>query len=223
MSQATQMGHRGSYVPTSDAIGRHGYGITKSRKTASTGGGRAWSEEETRLQKMPYKHIAAHLKKTELACRLHYHQLSHGSSRRKRAASMSSGGSSSSHPSPIPRTSMIHPRSTSTAPRASGVVLGGGGGDYGVGANPVVLEKAWCGAGVTGTGDFGRGGGVGATQTPISPVGSHEEYLCGSGGVGGGNKGAQGQGQGQGKQDRTRISAILGIDANPRSPSERRW
>lgn len=45
----------------------------------------------TRLQKMPYKHIAAHLNKTELACRLHYHQLSHGSSRRKRAASNSSG------------------------------------------------------------------------------------------------------------------------------------
>lgn len=33
---------------------------------------------QTRMQKMPYKHIAAHLKKTELACRLHYHQLSHG-------------------------------------------------------------------------------------------------------------------------------------------------
>ncbi|ATY62983.1 hypothetical protein A9K55_009352 [Cordyceps militaris] len=40
---------------------------------------------------MPYKHIAAHLNKTELACRLHYHQLSHGSSRRKRTASHSSG------------------------------------------------------------------------------------------------------------------------------------
>lgn len=36
---------------------------------------------------MPYKHIAAHLKKTELACRLHYHQLSHGSHRRKRPVS----------------------------------------------------------------------------------------------------------------------------------------
>jgi hypothetical protein len=45
---------------------------------------------QTRLQKMPYKHIAAHLKKTELACRLHYHQLSHGSGRRKRASSVSS-------------------------------------------------------------------------------------------------------------------------------------
>jgi hypothetical protein len=48
---------------------------------------------------MPYKHIAAHLKKTELACRLHYHQLSHGSHRRKRTGSISSSnshGSSSS-------------------------------------------------------------------------------------------------------------------------------
>jgi len=45
---------------------------------------------------MPYKHIAAHLKKTELACRLHYHQLSHGSHRRKRTSSCSSGSSSNS-------------------------------------------------------------------------------------------------------------------------------
>ncbi|KAI0512819.1 hypothetical protein F5B22DRAFT_614370 [Xylaria bambusicola] len=47
---------------------------------------------------MPYKHIAAHLKKTELACRLHYHQLSHGSNRRKRTASVSSGSSSEQSP-----------------------------------------------------------------------------------------------------------------------------
>ncbi|OCK83400.1 hypothetical protein K432DRAFT_291139 [Lepidopterella palustris CBS 459.81] len=69
---------------------------------SSTGGNRSWSEEEenyllqTRMQKMPYKHIAAHLKKTELACRLHYHQLSHGSHRRKRTASVSSSTSSNS-------------------------------------------------------------------------------------------------------------------------------
>lgn len=48
------------------------------------------------MQKMPYKHIAAHLKKTELACRLHYHQLSHGSHRRKRTSSVSSTASSNS-------------------------------------------------------------------------------------------------------------------------------
>ncbi|KAI4627148.1 uncharacterized protein J4E87_004490 [Alternaria ethzedia] len=68
----------------------------------SAGGNRSWSEEEenyllqTRMQKMPYKHIAAHLKKTELACRLHYHQLSHGSHRRKRNNSVSSNASCSS-------------------------------------------------------------------------------------------------------------------------------
>ncbi|KAF1837117.1 hypothetical protein BDW02DRAFT_181074 [Decorospora gaudefroyi] len=68
----------------------------------SAGGNRSWSEEEesyllqTRMQKMPYKHIAAHLKKTELACRLHYHQLSHGSHRRKRNSSISSNASCSS-------------------------------------------------------------------------------------------------------------------------------
>ncbi|ROV90107.1 hypothetical protein VMCG_09783 [Cytospora schulzeri] len=90
------------YTPTFDAIDRQDYGIKKHRKTSSTGGGRAWSEDEetyllqTRLQKMPYKHIAAHLKKTELACRLHYHQLSQGSNRRRRTTSISSSSSFSS-------------------------------------------------------------------------------------------------------------------------------
>ncbi|PKS13351.1 hypothetical protein jhhlp_000122 [Lomentospora prolificans] len=92
------------YTPTSDVMARREYGVSKNRKAASTGGGRAWSEEEelyllqTRLQKMPYKHIAAHLKKTELACRLHYHQLSHGSNRRKRTTSVSSGSSTGHSP-----------------------------------------------------------------------------------------------------------------------------
>ncbi|OJD22098.1 hypothetical protein ACJ73_06558 [Blastomyces percursus] len=69
--------------------------IQKHRKAASTGGGRAWTEEEetylirTRMHKMPYKHIAAHLRKTELACRLHYHQMSYGN-RRRRTESVSS-------------------------------------------------------------------------------------------------------------------------------------
>ncbi|KAH8679180.1 hypothetical protein BGZ61DRAFT_496440 [Ilyonectria robusta] len=94
---------QGPYMPMRDAMDRHDYGVTKTRKASSTGGGRAWSEDEehyllqTRLQKMPYKYIAAHLKKTELACRLHYHQLSHGSNRRKRAASCSSAGTSNDH------------------------------------------------------------------------------------------------------------------------------
>lgn len=47
----------------------------------------------TRLHKMPYKHIAAHLKKTELACRLHYHQMSYGHNGRRRSDSISSTGS----------------------------------------------------------------------------------------------------------------------------------
>lgn len=65
---------------------------------------------QTRLQKMPYKHIAAHLKKTELACRLHYHQLSHGSNRRKRTTSMSSGSSTGGHSPTLPASmpSPIH-------------------------------------------------------------------------------------------------------------------
>ncbi|KAK4227754.1 hypothetical protein QBC38DRAFT_183146 [Podospora fimiseda] len=111
-------GHPALYTPTSDAMDRHEYGVSKNKKVTSTGGGRAWSEEEevyllqTRLQKMPYKHIAAHLKKTELACRLHYHQLSHGSNRRKRTTSMSSGSSASGHSPPLHATapSPIHER-----------------------------------------------------------------------------------------------------------------
>ncbi|KAJ2905193.1 hypothetical protein MKZ38_006099 [Zalerion maritima] len=121
------------YAPT-DALDRHEYGVTKSRKAASTGGGRAWSEDEevyllqTRMQKMPYKHIAAHLKKTELACRLHYHQLSHGSNRRKRTTSVSSG-SSTGH-SPIMGTTIPSPihesQSRSTSPPGSSGSYGPG-------------------------------------------------------------------------------------------------
>jgi hypothetical protein len=57
---------------------------------------------------MPYKHIAAHLKKTELACRLHYHQLSHGSNRRKQRTN-SVGSSVSTAASPIMQHSMPSP------------------------------------------------------------------------------------------------------------------
>lgn len=81
---------------------------------------------------MPYKHIAAHLKKTELACRLHYHQLSHGSNRRKRTTSMSSGSSSTSH-SPIMTATIPSPihesPSRSVSPPGS---LGGYGSSAGV-------------------------------------------------------------------------------------------
>ena len=49
---------------------------------------------------MPYKHIASQLKKTELACRLHYHQLSFGSKSRRGtpSSSESSFGRSSAPP-----------------------------------------------------------------------------------------------------------------------------
>ena len=50
---------------------------------------------------MPYKHIASQLKKTELACRLHYHQLSFGSKAR-RQASVSSYGSTERASAPPP-------------------------------------------------------------------------------------------------------------------------
>ncbi|KAL9013677.1 MAG: hypothetical protein Q9173_001643 [Seirophora scorigena] len=80
-------------------------GTKQHRKSISTGGGRAWSQEEenylieTRMHKMPYKHIAATLKKTELACRLHFHQLSFGNKRRRRNSSWTSFASYA--PSPI--------------------------------------------------------------------------------------------------------------------------
>jgi len=37
-----------NYSPV-DAVNRHDYGVQKNRKQASTGGGRAWSEEEVRI------------------------------------------------------------------------------------------------------------------------------------------------------------------------------
>ncbi|KAM3066107.1 hypothetical protein ACMFMG_010552 [Clarireedia jacksonii] len=115
MNTSSQVAPSG-YVPV-DVANRHEYGVQKNRKAASTGGGRAWSEDEevyllqTRLQKMPYKHIAAHLKKTELACRLHFHQLSHGSNRRKRTNSVTSSSTGSTADSPIlpiPVPSPVH-------------------------------------------------------------------------------------------------------------------
>ena len=51
---------------------------------------------------MPYKHIASYLKKTELACRLHYHQLSHGNNRRKRTNSITSSSPEASAHSELP-------------------------------------------------------------------------------------------------------------------------
>jgi hypothetical protein len=47
MNTATQVAP-GNYTPSSDAMSRHEYGVQKNKKS-STGGGRAWNEEEVRL------------------------------------------------------------------------------------------------------------------------------------------------------------------------------
>ncbi|KAF3925379.1 hypothetical protein ABW20_dc0110626 [Dactylellina cionopaga] len=77
--------------------------VTSSPKQAhATGGGKAWSEEEEayllqkRSEKVAYKKIAVQLSKTELACRLHFHQLQRGTNRRRRNLSMSSSESAGS-------------------------------------------------------------------------------------------------------------------------------
>lgn len=70
---------------------------------------------------MPYKHIAAQLKKTELACRLHYHQISHGSHRRRRTSSVSSNISSCSisHGSSLFQCSPMSEQKECTTPESS--------------------------------------------------------------------------------------------------------
>lgn len=64
MSPTMQLApHTTTYTPTSDAMDRHEYGVTKNRKAASTGGGRAWSEDEvrdTKLGKGAYTHVYHH-------------------------------------------------------------------------------------------------------------------------------------------------------------------
>ncbi|RPA87455.1 hypothetical protein BJ508DRAFT_60229 [Ascobolus immersus RN42] len=98
-----------SVTPLSKAAGTP---TSKGRKGSAAGGGKAWTEEEEiyllemRLNKLPYKKIASHLDKTELACRLHYHQLSHGNSRRKRTNSVSSNTSDKSASSPLATSEM---------------------------------------------------------------------------------------------------------------------
>ncbi|KAF4119805.1 hypothetical protein GMORB2_4471 [Geosmithia morbida] len=99
--------------PSQEALDLRRTGPTRHRKSLSTGGGRAWSQSEetylveTRLQKMPYKHIAARLNKTELACRLHYHQISHGANRRRRNLSFSAV--QFDHSSRAPSTDRLSP------------------------------------------------------------------------------------------------------------------
>ena len=93
--------------------------------------------------------------------------------------------------------------------------------DYGPGANPLVLEQAWRG----GVPAPAAGVSMGiAAQTPITPVGSPEEQLYSAHSAHPQHQHHYHHGHGlvgHGKPDKTRISAILGIDANPRSPSER--
>ncbi|KAL7270793.1 hypothetical protein RUND412_006493 [Rhizina undulata] len=90
----------------------------KGRKGSAAGGGKAWTEDEEvyllqmRLERVAYKKIASHLDKTELACRLHYHQLSHGGNRRKRNNSMSSTSSSSPVASPFSESPVDKVRSS---------------------------------------------------------------------------------------------------------------
>lgn len=49
-SPMNQMNTSANVAPTSystiDAVNRHDFGVQKNRKSASTGGGRAWSEDE---------------------------------------------------------------------------------------------------------------------------------------------------------------------------------
>ncbi|KAA8913423.1 hypothetical protein FN846DRAFT_930035 [Sphaerosporella brunnea] len=93
--------------------------VSKGRKGAAAGGGKAWTAAEEvyllqkRLDRVAYKKIASHLEKTELACRLHYHQLSHGGNRRKRNNSVSSNGSNTSAPSPAASPSAASPSAAS--------------------------------------------------------------------------------------------------------------
>lgn len=76
---------------------------------------------QSRLRKIPYKAIAAHLHKTDLACRLHYHQLGNPNNRHERTPSISSS-SVASQPSDLTPL-----QSTSTVRRDSspGITFGG--------------------------------------------------------------------------------------------------
>lgn len=72
--------------------------------------------------------------------------------------------------------------------------------EYGNGAHPSTLEQAWR-AGSSNILAMASTGGY-TTANPLTPMGSPDENDCY-------------------KQSRTRISALLGINANPRSPKER--
>jgi hypothetical protein len=118
--------------------------------------------------------------------------------------------------------------------------------DYGPGANPLVLEQAWRGTSASssssaphttsgcsgphsaaGSSSAGSSALVGiAAQTPITPVGSPDDHIYSAHHSAAGHahhnlSNNSNNNNSAAKPDKTRISAILGIDANPRSPSER--
>ena len=68
---------------------------------------------------MPYKHIAAQLKKTELACRLHYHQLSFGNKSRRHSQFPTSSYERASAPPAQPRGETPQRQLPSFSPPAS--------------------------------------------------------------------------------------------------------
>ncbi|KAL0635633.1 hypothetical protein Q9L58_005454 [Maublancomyces gigas] len=118
--------------------------VAKGRKGSAAGGGKAWTEEEEvyllqmRLERVAYKKIASHLDKTELACRLHYHQLSHGGNRRKRNNSISSTSSNASATSPVASPSSGTPlasKTRSSSPQSSFSPVNASGAIQKVGTN----------------------------------------------------------------------------------------
>ncbi|KAI5851701.1 hypothetical protein DFP73DRAFT_165566 [Morchella snyderi] len=118
--------------------------VSKGRKGSAAGGGKAWTEEEEvyllqmRLERVAYKKIASHLDKTELACRLHYHQLSHGGNRRKRNSSISSTSSNASATSPVASPSNSETQLTSkrsSSPQSSFSPVNAAGAIQKVGSN----------------------------------------------------------------------------------------
>ncbi|KAJ3464147.1 hypothetical protein MRS44_008933 [Fusarium solani] len=262
------------YIPSRDSMDRHDYGVTKSRKASSTGGGRAWSDEEeayliqTRLQKMPYN--ASEHREPSPGEHLPL-SFSPGSSRSYSPPCNISGAPHGNHiqlpsivgPGEVPRLPSILPKptgmplpppvSTYASPATDAPVpmpapfhraasqhrttpplrLDCTGippapthtaahvdlsrlhaiysahrasfwttiaSEYGPNVSPTVLEQAWK------TGTCCSPSSI----TPITPISS----------PGNAEKEAQNQTQSKG-QDKTRISSILGIDADPRTARDR--
>lgn len=173
---------------------------------------------------MPYKHIAAYLKKTELACRLHYHQLSHGSNRRKRnSPDASSTGSQSPDLSvlsmmpPISSSPLSECRPTSShqhyqyAPmqshhfidyarlhhiyqRRSSEFWTSVAIEYGSNMSAKAMEQCWT-----------MSNAISRPQSPLSPSASPEPVPMPR----------------YSRDRKMSLSSIIGRDASPQSPKER--